>query len=54
MANGKLKAALKEHMMKGPKAAHPSIPKFKKGGPTTDDRMKYGKQMSRALNQKTG
>jgi len=27
---------------------------FKKGGPTTDDRMKYGKQMSRAMNQKTG
>ena len=37
------------------KKMHPGkTPTFKKGGPTTDDRMKYGKQMSRALNQKTG
>lgn len=27
---------------------------MKKGGPTTDDRMKYGKNLSRAMNQKTG
>lgn len=27
---------------------------FKKGGPTTDDRMKLGKNLSRAANQKTG
>jgi hypothetical protein len=34
---------------------HPDKPKtFKKGGPTTDDRMKYGKNMARAMNQKTG
>jgi hypothetical protein len=34
---------------------HPGKPKtFKKGGPTTDDRMKYGKNLSRAMNQKTG
>jgi hypothetical protein len=25
--------------------------KLKKGGPTTDDRMKYGKNMSRVMNQ---
>jgi hypothetical protein len=28
--------------------------KFKKGGPTTDDRMRMGRGMSRAANQKTG
>lgn len=34
---------------------HPGEPKtFKKGGPTGEDRMKYGKQMSRVMNQKTG
>jgi hypothetical protein len=27
---------------------------FKKGGPTTDDRMKMGRNLSRAANQKTG
>lgn len=45
------KDAVKLHEQK----RHKGEPKtFKKGGPTTDDRMKYGKQMSRALNQKTG
>jgi hypothetical protein len=34
---------------------HPGKAKtFKKGGPTTDDRMKFGKNLSRAMNQKTG
>ena len=34
---------------------HPGkTPSFKKGGPTTDDRMRLGKNMSRAMNQKTG
>ena len=34
---------------------HKGEPKtFKKGGPTTDDRMRLGKNMSRAMNQKTG
>lgn len=27
---------------------------YKKGGPTTEDRLKYGKNLSRAMNQKTG
>ena len=27
---------------------------YKKGGPTTDDRMKFGKNMSRAMSQKSG
>jgi len=49
--------------MSGPKAVqkheknmHPKDKptKFKKGGPTTDDRMRMGRGMSRAANQKTG
>ncbi len=48
--------------MSGPKAVqahenalHKGQPKtFKKGGPTTDDRMRMGRGMSRAANQKTG
>ena len=27
---------------------------YKKGGPTTEDRMRLGKNLSRAANQKTG
>jgi hypothetical protein len=27
---------------------------MKKGGPTTDDRMRLGRNLSRAANQKTG
>lgn len=43
--------AVKKHEQR----MHPGkTPSFKKGGPTTDDRMKLGKQMSRAANQKTG
>jgi gluconate kinase len=50
-----MKAALKAHMMKG-KNAHPDAAAkgMKKGGPTTDDRMRLGRGMSRAANQKTG
>ncbi len=34
---------------------HPDkTPTFKKGGPTSEDRLKYGKNLSRAMNQKTG
>jgi hypothetical protein len=45
-------AALRAHakktkLAKGGKA-------FKKGGPTSEDRMRLGKNMSRAMNQKTG
>ncbi len=45
------------------KAMHPDKPltklakggkAYKKGGPTTDDRMKMGRNMSRAMNQKSG
>lgn len=43
--------AVKKHEQR----MHPGkTPSFKKGGPTTEDRAKYGKQMSRAMNQKTG
>jgi hypothetical protein len=33
------------------KRLHPGAKKMKAGGPTTDDRMKYGKNLSRAMNQ---
>ena len=44
-------AAVKKHEQR----MHPGkSPSFKKGGPTTEDRLKYGKNLSRAMNQKTG
>jgi hypothetical protein len=50
-----MKAALKAHMKKG-KNAHPdsAAKALKKGGPTTDDRMRLGRGLSRAASQKTG
>ena len=36
------------------KRLHPGAKKMKAGGPTTDDRMKYGKNLSRAMNQRSG
>jgi gluconate kinase len=50
-----IKAALKAHMKKG-KDAHPdsAVKGMKKGGPTTDDRMRLGRGLSRAASQKTG
>jgi hypothetical protein len=36
------------------KKMHPGAKKMKAGGPTTDDRMKYGKNLSRAMNQRGG
>jgi hypothetical protein len=51
MAKMTPKEAVKAHERR----LHPGqTPSFKKGGPTTDDRMKYGKNLSRAMNQKTG
>lgn len=51
MAKMTPQAAVKKHEQR----MHPGkTPSFKKGGPTTDDRMKYGKNISRAMNQKTG
>jgi hypothetical protein len=51
-----MKAALKAHMKKGMKDAHPdaAVKGMKKGGPTTDDRMRLGRGLSRAASQKTG
>lgn len=43
-------AAVKKHEAK----MHPGkAPTFKKGGPTSEDRMKLGRNMSRAANQRT-
>jgi hypothetical protein len=38
------------------KKLHPGKPmtKLKKGGPTSEDRMRVGRNLSRAANQKTG
>jgi len=36
------------------KKLHPGAKKMKAGGPTTDDRMKYGRNISRAMNQRSG
>jgi hypothetical protein len=47
-----MRKVAKEEVGKHVKAMHGKA--FKKGGPTTDDRMKYGKNLSRAMNQKTG
>ncbi len=47
-------AALRAHAKKPASEAHGKAQGFKKGGPTTDDRMKYGKNLARAMNQKTG
>jgi hypothetical protein len=51
MKNAMRKVA-KEEVGKHVKAMHAKD--MKKGGPTTDDRMRLGKNMSRAMNQKTG
>ena len=45
-----MRKVAKEEVDKHVKAMHGKA--FKKGGPTSEDRMKYGKQMSRVMNQK--
>lgn len=47
-----MRKVAKEEVGRHVKAMHGKA--FKKGGPTTEDRMKYGKNMARAMNQKTG
>lgn len=47
-------AALRAHAKKPASKAHGKAAGFKKGGPTSEDRMKYGKNMSRVMSQKTG
>ena len=46
-----IKKALKQHDAQEHKGGKGTALKLKKGGPTTDDRMKYGRNMSRAKNQ---
>jgi hypothetical protein len=51
------KKALMTHMAKGMESAHPDkgvkkVKAMKAGGPTSMDRMKMGKNMSRVANQK--
>ena len=47
-------AALRAHAKKPASQAHGKAAAFKKGGPTSEDRMKMGKNMSRVANQKSG
>lgn len=49
------KQALKAHMAKGPKAAHPdaNVKKMAKGGVTSMQAKKLGRNMARAMNQRS-
>lgn len=46
--------ALRAHARKPASEAHGKAAGFKKGGPTSEDRMRMGRNLSRAANQKTG
>ena len=46
-----IKKAFKQHDAQEHKGGKGTALKLKKGGPTTDDRMKLGRNMSRAKNQ---
>ncbi len=47
-----MRKVAKEEVGKHVKAMHGKA--FKKGGPTSEDRMKMGKNLSRVANQKSG
>jgi hypothetical protein len=47
-----IKKAFKQHDAQEHKGGKGTTLKLKKGGPTSADRKKYGKNMSRAMNQK--
>ena len=49
-----IKKAFKQHDAQEHKGGKGTTLKLKKGGPTTDDRMRMGRNMSRAASQKTG
>ena len=49
-----IKKAFKQHDAQEHKGGKGTMLILKKGGPTTDDRMRMGRNMSRANNQKTG
>jgi hypothetical protein len=52
MMEKQMRKVAKQEVGKHVKAMHSKG--MKKGGPTTEDRLKYGKNMARAMNQKTG
>ena len=47
-----IKKAFKQHDAQEHKGGKGTTLKLKKGGPTSMDRKKYGKNLSRAMNQK--
>ncbi len=49
------KKALKEHMSKGMKTAHPdaAAKKMRAGGKTNSDMLKYGRNMAKVMNQRS-
>ena len=49
-----IKKAFKQHDAQEHKGGKGTALKLKKGGPTSEDRMRVGRNMSRANNQKTG
>jgi hypothetical protein len=49
-----IKKAFKQHDAQEHKGSKGTTLKLKKGGPTTDDRMRMGRNLSRAASQKTG
>jgi len=49
-----IKKAFKQHDAQEHKGGKGTALKLKKGGPTSEDRMRLGRNLSRAANQKTG
>jgi hypothetical protein len=49
-----IKKAFKQHDAQEHKGGKGTSLKLKKGGPTTDDRMRLGRGLSRVASQKTG
>jgi len=49
-----IKKAFKQHDAQEHKGGKGTMLKLKKGGPTSEDRMRVGRNLSRAANQKTG
>jgi len=49
-----IKKAFKQHDAQEHKGSKGTTLKLKKGGPTSEDRMRVGRNMSRAANQKSG
>jgi hypothetical protein len=49
-----IKSAVKQHDAQKHKGSKPTTVMLKKGGPTSLDRKTYGKNMSRAMNQRGG